>query len=372
MQISIDMKHITAGIILATALSASVGCSSKKPSDRGDSPDPTPASAPAPVADSLASVAEAKVGTSGRHRDQPQSDWVPAEFKTGTGQWRDPVIYVDGVPFGVIAIAELPYKLEPVWIEQIEALDNKPGQTGTIARKYKVPRFRMVEYLEAFGLDAAKVTEIHIHSGPEYAAVISGDEMRKHRDDFLFDFANQTRGRIRPYFPDGMQTSTKFDRIGAIAVYIDKQPPSLDDEEMLELDGKPVEGMPYFGEPIRGGVRVYLDDRLATVIKRNKLDATGKLAPVPGQEADRWGLFGYLGTQGVDVSQVEVADLVYNHQRFKRLDREALDTLYFAANPQVSGEVLLGPDRTPVTVIMLYGKKPPTLKQVERKIPEPE
>lgn len=50
-------------------------------------------------ADAKATAAKPKDAKKG---DQQDSDWVPAEFKTGMLRWKDTGVYVDGKPIGFL------------------------------------------------------------------------------------------------------------------------------------------------------------------------------------------------------------------------------------------------------------------------------
>ena len=78
---------------------AALGCG--KPDSNDDSPKEAPKGALAskPAAPDIKDAAPDKQGTSGRHRQQEGSDWVPAEFKKGRAKWKESAVYVDGVPY---------------------------------------------------------------------------------------------------------------------------------------------------------------------------------------------------------------------------------------------------------------------------------
>ncbi|RMH40874.1 MAG: hypothetical protein D6689_12515 [Deltaproteobacteria bacterium] len=296
-------------------------------------------------------------GVSGHHR--ANAKWVPAEYKRGGRKWRDAGVYVDGVPIGVLWFGELPAKLRPVWLEDVRMLDFRAGQPGPREEKIKVRRYRLAEYLEAAGVDLARVKAVHIYGGNHFVAEISGPELRRVRDRLYFGFGSETSGKPLVYFPEDLRTSTTFDHIAAVCVYIDKRPPDVSDNGDTLLDGKVIDGIPYYGEPMRGGIRVYKDDRLAVWIKRRMLAGAEKLAERTDAGELRWKLLPYLAKQGVDVTSVQAADLIYDERKVARLDRAALEQAYFVANPQSSGQIVLGPSNTPVQALALFTEPPP-------------
>jgi hypothetical protein len=102
-------------------------------------------------------------------------------------------------------------------------------------------------------------------------------------------------------------------------------------------------GVPYYGDPIRGGIRVYLDDRYATVIKRQDLDAK-KAQKGPDGELS-WELATLLDQQGVDTSKVVEMYVIRDEQRAEKISGEQLATMMFQASAQAKGGILLGPEK---------------------------
>ena len=83
-------------------------------------------------------------------------------------------------------------------------------------------------------------------------------------------------------------------------IYIDRKPPTIT-RDGIELDGVAQDGVPYYGEPVRGGVRIYLDDKLATIVKRQELDPK-QAKQTPDGEL-HWSFADFLKSKGVDRSQ---------------------------------------------------------------------
>jgi hypothetical protein len=317
------------------------GCTDGAPSrqtDRLIGPAPTAASAaPAPATAPMPKL-------HGANWESEVGEAAPPPATSQAMKWRDPGVYVDGVPVGVVSFLELPRRLEPTWIEGVELLDFKPGDKGPRERTIKYRRYNVADYLEALGVDLARVKRLDVHGGGTYVAAVSGDDLRRYREGIQFDFSRETEGKVRIYFPDGVAVNTVFDRMVGFSVYVDKTPPEVTDQDVLALDGKPVVGVPYFGSPLRGGIRVYVDDRLATTIKRNQLDPT----------QTSWSLFGFLAGKGIDTAKLTTAELIYNGKRDVRLSRHELETASFAASSNARGEVTVAEHGA--NAIMLYTK----------------
>src|SRR5205814_5679052 len=93
--------------------------------------------------------------------------------------------------------------------------------------------------------------------------------------------------------------------------------PTLDMDEGMILDGRPQPGVPYFGEPIRGGVRVYVDNKLGGIIKRQDLDV--KAATKDADGTLHWKLADVLGKLGVDSKKAVELWVVRDERREEKL-----------------------------------------------------
>ena len=353
------MKAQTAGyIVFFAAALVLLGCGQKeKPKD---SVSPTTAqgdtkATPQAVATTSSTDPTAQ-GTSGRHRDE--GDWVPAEYKSGKGRWKDAAAYVDGVPVGVFWFGELPSTLKPVWIEQIEGLDFLPGDPPPYERVIKVRRYRYSDYFEAIGVDLKTIKEFHLYGPNNQILALTGKEFLEVKDHFYFRFGLGTEGKPIAVVPK--DRGKNFDRLMGVAVYIKKKPPTVganeDDEAILLLDGKRVEGIPYYGEPLRGGIRIYKDDRLVSILKRNKLDPDSGTQGADG--VTRWKLFDVLKDQGVEAKNIVQAEVIYDEQRTVRFDRAELESMTFRSTAQGRGQIELN-DKTPAHALAFYSKPLP-------------
>jgi hypothetical protein len=135
-------------------------------------------------------------------------------------------------------------------------------------------------------------------------------------------------------------------------VYIEKEPPKLVPDVGFVLGNTPQYGVPYFGDPIRGGIRIYLDDRFVAMIKRQDLDPS-KATKGPGGEP-RWSLSALLDSQGVNTSKVAELWVIRDERRTEKIPGSELPTLTFGANPQAKGGVLLGDQKLRANVIALH------------------
>jgi hypothetical protein len=272
----------------------------------------------------------------------------------GANRWRDTGVYVDGRPVGVVAFGELPIALKPTWVVEEHSIEFDYGYTGPRTRKSYARRYRVVDYLKAVGVDLSRIKQIQI-MGPKSTQMIiaSGKELRSPKGQgLMFRFGSSVGGKPIPVVPDNFGNGVMPDKMSAVMVYIDKKPPVLDPEEGPKLDGKTVDGVPYFGEPMRGGVRVYVDDRLSLDIKQQLLqEAPAETAP---DGTKRWKLTTILKQNGVDLSKVKEAWAIADERRKQKFTRAELDALTFTMNPNQKNEILVGDGKLRVSALALH------------------
>ncbi|MEZ4368491.1 MAG: hypothetical protein R2939_19760 [Kofleriaceae bacterium] len=311
-------------------------------------------SSPPPVVGATGSGSGTGSAAAPAASDDDDDAYVPAEFKTGADRWRDTGVYVDGVFQGLLAWAELPLALEPTWLKVQASAPKKYGSKDTGWRWAKERRYRFTDYLEAIGLDLAKVREIHVY-GPKFTdtIVVTGRELRTPlAKDFMFRFSGLVSGKAIPAVPEGLGNGKSPDKISAVMVYVDKAPPTLVRNVGMMLDGQVTTGVPYFGTPHRGGVRVYLDDRLVAYLKRQELPLASS-TPGPDGGDPRWSLFEMLRAQGVATDKIVEAHVVRDERWHERLDRAALEAMWFTAGMQAKGNIELGDAKIKAQALVL-------------------
>lgn len=284
----------------------------------------------------------------------------PGTHKGGR-KFKDCGVYVDGDPVAVLEFGELPLSLEPVWVEGKRDVEFSGGEEPPEPETIKYRRYRLAEYLEALGVNLRKVKEVHIYGGV-YAGSLRGKDLRRARDTIYFGFGRTTHGKALFYPPPDVSIGTSFDSIAAIAVYIDKKPPTIRENATVEFEGKTFTDIPYYGEPLRGGIRVYKDDRMVHRIKRKRLRGSDELAYWEGDEL-RWKLAPYLESHGVEIDDVAAAEIIRFDRRVKRLSGEEVQGTYFVAQKQKGGEVTLGEEGIPMDALALYTRELPPRKE---------
>jgi len=346
--------------VLATSLIAFAACRDAT-GKQEPPPQPTKAVAePAPTAIQTGSAA-----------GSGSDDYVPAEFKTGLAKWKDTVVYLDGRPIAYMQWGELPIGLQPTWVKS-KVSQNKPANCPECpAWKWGEERYyRFTDYLKALGINIAKIKAMHVQ-GPQVTntiVVTSKDLLSPPAKDFLFRFGGIVTGKAIPSVP-----SEKFgnglgpDKITAVMIYVDKKPPKLDEDGYM-LDGVPIDGVPYYGEPLRGGIRVYLDDKLATMVKRQELDPKVARTNPDGELA--WNFYEFLKKNGVDTSKVVEGWVIRDDRRQEKIPASELSTMWFEAAAKSgkgeSGSIQLGDKMIAANAVALHTRaiKPEELPQV--------
>lgn len=227
-------------------------------------------------------------------------------------RFKDAPVYLDGRRVGVIRPLEVPSGLKP-------RLRIQPGLPPA-------PRYSVAEYIAAVGGDLAKIREIHFYGGRGRISIISGDELRKHREDLFFLFTAGTRGKPRVGWPPGgIQTNGKMDLLQAAVFYEKKEPPVLDPKAgtLHFADGKPIDGIPYAPAEEFKGTRFYADGVLAGWMKRKVLP-NSVILPGADVASGLFSLRAYVETLGVDPRKVKAIELVQDDDAVARIDGRVL------------------------------------------------
>ncbi len=273
---------------------------------------------------------------------------------TGGKKWRDTGVYVDGKPLGVLSFGELPIGLKPVFVEEKHSAEIEPGSHSPGYVLVRERRYRFSDLVVALGVKLADVKEIHV-MGPKVSEVViaSGAELRsKAGEKFMFRFGGQVGGKAIPLVPRHFGNEMKPDKIAAVMIYVNERPPELIPDEGLALDGKLIEGIPYYGsEPLRGGVRVYQDDKFVFQIKRPLLRQTEAIASPDGVK--RWKLWTLLAPR-IDQSKVVEAWLIRDERRREKLSRAELESITFEMGEKEQNKILLGDKKLPASAIAIH------------------
>ncbi|HEU4733256.1 MAG TPA: hypothetical protein VFT22_35430 [Kofleriaceae bacterium] len=299
--------------------------------------------------------------------DRSDPEWVPKEFAGNLARWKDSGVYVDGKPVGFLTWGELPIGCKVSWLRDKVSAEKRYGTNDPGWKWARKRYYKFTDYLAAIGVDVRKVKELHVYAAkPTQTLIVTGRQLQSPAaSEFWFWFGANTSGKPIPHAPDGFGNGRVGDKITSVMVYIDKKPPTLVENEGLFLDGVEQTGVPYYGEPIRGGVRVYLDDRLATIIKRQELDP--KQAKTVADGEPQWRLVDLLTAHGVDTRKVVEMWTIRGEKRSEKFSAAELATMTFQASSQSKGGVLVGDNRVLANVIALHTR---ALKPSDLPIPE--
>jgi hypothetical protein len=284
------------------------------------------------------------------------SEYVPAEFKAGMSRWKDTGVYVDGKPVGFLTFGELPIACKPTWLKDKVSAEKRPGTDDPGWRWAQQRVYKFTDYLKAVGIDPKTVKEIHVTGAKLSETIVASgkDLASKQADDFWFHFGGNTYGKAIPHVLNTFGNGRSPDKITSVLVYLKKKPPTLVRNEGLFLDGVKQEGVPYYGEPIRGGVRVYLDDKFAAVIKRQDLDVSKATKDTKGEL--HWSIKQVLEAQGVDLSKVVETWIVREELRKEHFPGSDLATMTFTASSQAKGGITIN-DGPKAQVLALHTRK---------------
>ncbi len=275
--------------------------------------------------------------------------------------------YVDGKPVGVLRFFELPESLKP--------------HDHTLLDGRKVPRYRVAEYLEALGVDLAKMKEVHFIGGRNRAAKLAASEIVKHREDLTFSFTRGEGGKARVHWPaSGIEVNTTIDVIVAMSAFVALDPPKFDSRkrQYLNEDGSKIDGIPYAKpeESLRG-TRVYLDGALLGAVKRKRLpDST--LSPRYDPKMPRFSLDAYLKWAGADPAKVREIELLQGDRLIARLPaaewRKARGSAEFSLAPGSEGRIIVhlpegsGETSLSASAMQIFQAKPVTPRIASAKV----
>lgn len=276
---------------LAVAFGVAASCSKSRPTEAAQ-----------PAAPSLVATAAAV---------PPPAEGKHGAGKSHGGAFRESAVYVDGQAKGVLLYSELPPTLEPMAVPAIDDMN--------VARYYRV-----ADYLKAIGVDLDKIEEVQFYASRGRIAIVKGDELRAKKDLLVFDFTRQVSGKPRARWSalHALPHRPMVDIIFSIAVYVNKPAPLVQHNE-LWLDGKVVDDpIPYVGDRIPKGTRVYIDGKLAGWVKRKMLP-NELIAPGSEEGHAKFSTDAFLAYVGADTRHVKAIDFYDEDDMLARVDAKS-------------------------------------------------
>jgi hypothetical protein len=288
----------------------------------------------------------------------PPAEGQHGDGKKNGGNFNESAVFVDGQARGILRYSELPSSLKPIAIPEIDELD--------------VPRyFHLADYFEAIGVDLAKIHEIQIYGSHDRIAIITGEEIRRLRSGLVFDFTQQTRGKPRARWSQlhTLPHRPMVDVIMTVCIYVDKPAPTLTHGDMW-LDGKVVDDpLPYVGDGIPKGTRVYADGKLDGWVRRKQLPSK-LLAPHSEEVHSTFSTDAFLAWVGADTRNVKAIDFFRGDTLLARVDgktwAQTKGEYVFELPTRSHGQVkqlFPGDTSSRVTSIQVYARSTPPARQ---------
>jgi aspartate 1-decarboxylase len=328
------------GVIVLMGLALSAGCAQKRSQ-------PIARTATPPVASAVPAAVDPAV-------EQPAAE---REKRPRRGE---AAVYIDGKSVGVLRKQELPSKLT--------------GKLVPIGEGYEAYRYGLMDYAASLGIDTKKLRAAHLYGGSR-VALVDRAELTRIGADIQLSFTMGDRGKPRVHFPPKkLNINTTVDMLSGIAFYVDKEPPTLKDNELVMPDGTSAAGkVPYAPEEQGNGTRVYCDGALVGTVKRKKL--TNDLA-VPGDENNagptKFSLVAYAGKLGVDAKRAKAIDLVAGDDVVAHLGADGAKNVTFSVPSRNRGQALIdlpasgaaGSHLARISAIQIFVKTTPPVRSV--------
>jgi hypothetical protein len=273
----------------------------------------------------------ARTATPSQAAEPPAAD--PAAEQAAADKEKRPrlgeaAVYVDGKPVGVLRRQELPAKLPPHVIK--------------LGEGYETTRYSLTEYATALGVDVKKLKAAHLYGGSR-VVVVDRAELTRIGAEIMFSFVQGERGKPRIHFPPKkLNVNTTIDMLSGMAFYVDKEPPTLKDGELVMPDGTSATGkVPYAPEEQGNGTRVYVDGTLVGTVKRKKL--TNDIAAPAAKETDptKFNLVAYAGKLNIDAKNAKSVDLVSGDDVVAHLAPEKAKGVTFYVPSRNRGQALV-------------------------------
>ena len=222
---------------------------------------------------------------------------------------------VDGRDVAVLRYSELP-----------------PGLAMVASPRHPVVRyFRVADYLKSLGVRLADVRSVHFLGNRGRVASLEGAELRAAEARFVFDFTRTTEGSPAVMWDTrGLKNQKRIDFIRGIEVFVSSPAPALD----VALGCYPIDAGACAEDSAREvphGTRVYVDGRLAALLKRRDV-------------SDRTTLAHACRAAGVDSESVRGVEFVSGDAIVARASgvdlKRALDSVTLASATRGHGQIV--------------------------------
>lgn len=291
----------------------------------------------------------------------------PGEVREKQPRLGEAAVYVDGKSVGVVRPTELPTGLSP-----------RPVNVGGLN---VMMRYSLGDYFRALGVDTKRIKALHLYGGKR-VAVADKAEVARIGDRIMFSFSGGERGKPRIHWPPvKLHTNTTIDMLSNVAVYVEKEPPVLNERgDLVMPDGTLVgEKVPYAPEEQGNGTRVYVDGNLVGVVKRKKLTNEMQVAGADKGGEDRFSFLAYASSLNAKAKQAKAIDLVAGDDVIGQISSEKARNLTFNVPPRNRGQAVVdlpstdgASQRARVSAVQIYVSSTPPSRTVAKLDDAPE
>ena len=234
--------------------------------------------------------------------DEPAAPVADGMHGTRKLKGLDLPVYVDGVQKGVLRYGDL------------------PGITN--AGTSDAPEFRLTDYMLAIGVAPQAVKAVYIWDNTSRVGSVDGSELVKEQDRFRVRFsAGITGGAEVGWDTTGLKNLFVVHEIRKIEIFAAKSAPVIvkGKQCVVGADGECSDAVPYVSVDPAKGTRVYVDGKLAGVVKR-KLVQDGLAIGITDDGESKLSLAKFAATLGADTKGATAVELVSGDEVVGRAD----------------------------------------------------
>ncbi len=236
-------------------------------------------------------------------------------------------VYVDGVQKGVLRYGDMP------------GIANIGSD--------EAPAFRLAEYLKAIGVAPETVKSIYVWDNTSRIGSVDGKELTKEQDRFVVRFsAGITGGAEAAWDTTGLKNLFIVHEIRKFEVFVGKDAPKIAKGKqcIVGADGDCSDAIPYATVDAAKGTRLYVDGKLAGVVKR-KLVSDGIAMGATADGDAKLSLAKLATALGADTAGATSVELVSGDEVVGRADAmkwaKVSDEIFFTLGKHQHGKVLV-------------------------------
>ncbi len=160
-----------------------------------------------------------------------------------------------------------------VWVDGVQKGVLRYGDLANVANAGtdEAPEYRVADYLTSIGVAPSTVKSVYVWDNANRVGSVDGAELTKEQDRFRVRFsAGTTGGAETAWDTTGLKNLFVVHEIRKIEVFVAKDAPKLAKGKSCVVgdDGLCSDGIPFVAGDGAKGTRVYVDGKLAGVVKR--------------------------------------------------------------------------------------------------------